>query len=135
MTGRLLANLTGEEKPIKYPGGSAIDFLIGNSPLSRVVGTANMMTDQRRGVGEKALNVLTGIKTKDVSPAAKDALERDILARAMKELGAKSFTRTYIPDDVKATMTPEELAQATKFEQLMDILARNAKERKEAKAK
>lgn len=135
MTGRLIANLTGSETPVKYPGGSAIDFLVGNSPLSRVIGTANMLTDQRRGPAEKALNVLTGIKTKDVSPAAKDALERDMLTRAMKDYDAKKFTRVYISKEDKAKMTPEELAQATQLEQLMDLLAKRAKERKAEKAK
>lgn len=135
MTGRLLGNLMGSDTAVKYPGGGAVDFAVGNSPLSRVVGTANMLTDQRRGLPEKLLNVLTGIKTKDVSPAAKDSLERDMLSRAMKQYDAKSFTRTYIPDDAKAKMSPEELAQATQLEQLMDLLAKRAKDRKEAKAK
>lgn len=131
-TGRLLANLSGQKEPVRFPGQTEADILLSNSPFSKVISSLNMATDTRRGPVEKAVNMLTGVRTKDVTPATKDTLERDTLNQAMKEFQAKQFTRTYIPDSVRATMTPEQQRQADLYEQMAALLADRAKARKEA---
>ena len=111
------------------------EFVLSNSPLSRATTTARVASDPRKGLGAKAANLLTGFKVADVSPASQDALLREEAAKAMKRLGGKSFTRTYIPKDRREKMSPEAQLDALLLDSLMSELARRAKERKAARTR
>ncbi len=129
--GRILANVSGQEQAVRTP--QWLEAIIGNSPLTRVATTARQLTDTRKTLADKAVALGSGVRVSDVSPAAQDALLRESLARMEKAVGGKTFTKMFIPDDVKAKMSPAELQAALKMEALMNTLAKRAKERREAK--
>lgn len=131
--GRILANLTGKDQAVKTP--QALEAILGNSPLTRVLTSARQVTDSRKTVLDKVLGLGTGVRVSDVSPAAQDAMLREWLQDAEKKIGGKMFTKSYIPDEVKAAMEPEQRAGAEKLEMLMNVLQRRTKERREAAGK
>ena len=131
--GRIISNIMGRDKPVDLP--DAFEFVAGNSPLARLLTTARTITDPRKRDLAGALNLLTGVRVTDVSPAAQDAVIRERSTALMKELGAKSSARTYFPKDDVSQMTPEQQAQAVRLQLLQNILADRAKERKAAAGK
>lgn len=132
LLGRIGANITGQEQAYKLP--RELEFMVANSPLTRVLSTVRTLTDPRKEPITKALNLSTGMRFTDISPAAEDAILRENAQREMKSLGSKTFLRTYIPDPIEASMSPEVKEQARRLEALMNELATRAKERKAAKA-
>jgi hypothetical protein len=112
--GRLLTNVgLREEDPVS---GKAVPFVGGltehalaNSPASRLLSTLRTLTDERKRqnptffTGDAlATNLLTGLKTTDISPAAQDAVLRDLLSPIiLNELGGRSYTNVYIPKQKK----------------------------------
>jgi hypothetical protein len=54
--------------------------LVANSPLARAASTVNTLADERKGVGAKALNLLTGLRLTDVD------LDKQRAVAARKEL-------------------------------------------------
>lgn len=136
--GRTIANLKqlagGDEQRYVEPfGGSAVEFALANSPLSRLLTTARTLSDPRKNKRSKAVNFLTGAKISDVSPASQDAILREAAAEAMKRLGGKTFTRTYVPADRKEKLSEQDQMDALMLDSLMKELARRTKERKAAK--
>lgn len=131
LLGRLGAELTGREKSYKLP--QALEVAAANSPASRVLSTARTALDPRKNLPTAALNLLTGLRFSDVRPEAQDAKLREMLQAAEKELGAKSFQRTYFPKEDLAQMSPQDRAAATEQQILMNMLADRAKKRAEKK--
>lgn len=131
--GRILANVTGQEQAVKTP--QALEAIIGNSPLTRVATTLRQLTDTRKSIGDKLVALGTGVRISDVSPAAQDAMLREWVQNAEKKIGGRTFLKTWIPDDVKAKMSPEQLANALKLEMLMNVLNTRTKDRREAAGK
>lgn len=129
--GRILANVSGETKPVDLPDG--LEFLVANSPLARALTTIRTATDPRKRDALGALNLATGVRVSDVSPASQDAVIRERASALMKELGAKAFTRVYFPKDDVANMTSLEQQQALRLQLLQNVLAERAKERKAEK--
>lgn len=140
--GRTLANLTGQREAVKLPQG--LEFAVANSPLSRLTTTARTMTYPLRAARDpnmagqllpeairSAVNLGTGFRVTNVSPAAQDALLRERAQRMMKAQGGKTFIKTYIPEEVEADMTPKELADAKQLEALMNTLTNRSKARSE----
>lgn len=137
--GRILANvgnLTGlrkSDQAVKIPGGDVIEPLLANSPLSKVFTTARTVTDQRKGVLGRALNLGTGFRISDISPAAQDALLRERAQQLEKKLGARGFEKTWMPDQVAAQMSPAEKKQWAQLVALRKVLEARAKGRVAAK--
>ena len=145
--GRTLANLTGQREAVRWPGSEGLEFAVANSPLSRLTTTARQLTGPLRAARDPlrkgsllpeslktAVNLLTGARITRVSPAAQDALLRERTQQLMRRAGSKTFVKSYIPEEVEASMTPEELEEARKLEALMNTLARRSKARAEARA-
>lgn len=145
--GRLLTNLgLQDEDPVS---GRARDFVgpltehaLVNSPATRLLNTARTLTDERKWEnptvfpGDALLtNLLTGMRTTDVSPAAQDAVVRDMVAPiVMDELGGRDYTNRYIP---KATIAEarergdDEIAERMEaFNRLNRLLASRTRDRK-----
>jgi hypothetical protein len=102
--------------------GTLGDTALMNSPLSRYITTASMLGDPRKGIGTKALNLLSGVRLSDVN--IEQSRERAAAKAAMdllREGGAKTFERMYFPEDYQPT--PEE-------EQLMLMLQTQAARRR-----
>lgn len=142
MVGRLLANVTGQEKPVTFPGSPLFEHIIANSPASRAISTARTVTDPRKRLFEGvpivpdlagAMNLLTGMRAVDVSPASQDAILRERSQKLMKQLGAKSFAKVFFPEEEVSQMSPQEQADAIRLGLLQTALANRSKERKATK--
>lgn len=144
--GRTLANITGKRQAVRWPGSEGMEFAIANSPLSRMTTTARQLTGPLRTLTDPLMkkslapeaiktgvNLLTGARITRVSPAAQDALLRERAQQMMRRAGGKTFVKSYIPEEVEATMTPAELEDARKLEALMNTLATRSKARAEAR--
>jgi len=130
--GRILANVTGRENAVKTP--AAMEAILGNSPLSAALTTIRQMTDPRKDWKDKAVHFTSGVRVSDVSPAAQDAMLREWVQSAEKEIGGKSYLKTYIPKEVKADMSPVERMAAQQLEDLMNAINQRTKKRKAEKA-
>lgn len=131
--GRTLANVAGLDEPVRWPGSEGMEFVLANSPYSRLATTARQLTDRRKWdyLGLPALvPFLSGVRISDVSPAAQDAILRERSGALARDLGAERFVRTYIPEDRLAAMSPEQRAAAEEYVQLWKVLADRAKQRK-----
>ena len=134
--GRTISNLIGRDKPVTFPGSRAAEFVLGNSPASRLLTTARQLSEvsplakHPKGVGGVATNLLTGARVSHVSPAAQDAILREQIQRLLKQAGGKSFLRTYVPKEDAAAMSPQQREEVQQLQGLLDILAKRAKERK-----
>lgn len=138
--GRILANVRemaggapSTEGPVLYPGSGVIEHMLANSPVSNVLTKARTITDPRKkglpGAAAKASNLLTGFKLSDVSPAAQDRELRNRVQRIEKLLGAKTFTETYLPKELKGKMSPAEQSQAAALNALKKLLDERSKTR------
>lgn len=152
LVGRLLTNLgIREEDPVS---GQAKDFMgplaeqvLANSPATRFLSTARQLTDDRKWQNPTLFpgdalftNLFTGLKTTDISPAAQDAVLRDMVApTVMDELGGRVYENRYIPKaTIEATKKrgEEELAERMEaFNRLNRLLGQRAKDRKEERDK
>jgi hypothetical protein len=132
LLGRLASNLTGRSEP--YRVNPLLEHVLANSPISRALTTAKTLTDRRPSATllKKALNLGTGLRITDVSPASQDAVTRETLNNFMKHTGAAGFERVYFPQRVLAGMTDRQRATALQLQALQNALAKRAKERKKA---
>ncbi|MCI0347831.1 MAG: hypothetical protein L0Z53_00260, partial [Acidobacteriales bacterium] len=135
--GRTLSNVAGLESPVGTPNW--LEYAFSASPLSRALTSARTLSDSfgaRKDAGKKAaVNLLTGARVTDVSPAQVDAMLREELAKSMKASGAKSFEKVYFRPEEKARMTPRERIEAERFEAMQKILSKRAKARKAKREK
>ncbi len=132
--GRILANVTGQEKAVTYPGSQGIEFFAANSPISPFLTIARQLTDPRKSnPAVKALNLLTGVKITDVSPAVKDQLLRGIIEQQMVNRGAKQFLRTYYPTAELPGLSEQERQEILQLQSIANMLAKRTKERKAEK--
>lgn len=129
--GRLLANVTGKDRP--YRLDPLMESVASNSPLSRYLTTARTLTDTRKDAFSKLLNLATGVRVSTISPEAADAVLREKATSALRESGGKAFVRAYLPDYEKQYMSPTELKDAQDLEALLNTLADRARKRKAAK--
>lgn len=129
---RILANvsdLTTGEQTGRLPKPGFFEFAVANSPLSRYASTARQLTDTRKDAIDKLMLSTTGLRFTDVSPAAQEAILRERSAELMKDMGARTFAKTYFDKDTASAMPPEERAQAEKLNALQRFLARKASAR------
>lgn len=138
--GRIGTNIrqlvTGKKERGRAPpllGQNWLEFAFANSPLSRFISTARTITDPRKYQGPVPAvipQLLTGVRTTDVSPASQDAEIREMAAEAMKRLGGRTFEKPYIPAETLAELSPQQQAEAMRLNALLTILAERAKRRK-----
>jgi hypothetical protein len=150
--GRLLTNIgmreedpvSGRAKPFVNTGTEQI---LANSPMARALTTLRTATDERKRQNPTffpgdalALNLLTGLRATDISPAAQDAVIRDALKGTMiDDLGGRAYENVYIPDaTIKDTLKrgDADLAEQQRKAKLMSrILQNRAKKRKKEREK
>lgn len=141
--GRTMTNIsdlvTGERTERADPFLSrGFEMLAANSPASRILTTARTLVDPRKyegplGAAAMPLNLGTGLRITDISPAAQDAMLRDAASAVARESGAKSYETVYYPQELIADVAeedPERAEQMEAFNRLRNLLARKAKERK-----
>jgi hypothetical protein len=90
-------------------GNMLADQAIMNSPLSRVATTARTLNDERKGLGAKALNVLSPVKVHDVDlDKARQVGGRQLVEELLKQNpSVKSFERLYVPNEQVGALSPE----------------------------
>tara|TARA_R110002096_G_scaffold134022_5_gene285114 strand:+ start:976 stop:11961 length:10986 start_codon:yes stop_codon:yes gene_type:complete len=121
------------KEPVRL--GKLTELAIGSSPLSRYINTARTVADPRKGIISRGVNSLTGLRVSTVSPARQDAVLRERAEQYLQGVGARQFQKSYIPDEVKANMSAEELQAVQQYEQLIELLAKRSKERRKNKEK
>tara|TARA_Y100000593_G_scaffold94628_1_gene194744 strand:- start:4569 stop:7529 length:2961 start_codon:yes stop_codon:yes gene_type:complete len=133
------AAFTGGEtesvRPVRIPGAALLEPMIANSPLARAATTVRQLTDPRKSAGNKALNLLTGARMTDISPAAQEAIMRERLSQLMRSEGAKEFVRTYFQQDSPefGNLPINEQQQLMAMQAYMNYLAQLSKDRAEAR--
>ncbi len=136
--GRTLANVGGmtglrdqnDKSPVRYPGSGFIEHMLSNSPISNLLTKARTITDPRKGNVAKGINLLTGIKATDVSPAAQDKELRGRIGQIEKEMGGQTFTRSYLPKDVQGKLNPKQMQAYLAMQELEKLLGERSKARK-----
>lgn len=123
---------SGRAKPFISP---AVEFVLANSPLSRLLSTARVLTDPRKTKRARAANLLTGLRVYDVEPKDRDTTLAEKATQLIRRTGGRVFERPYFPPETLERMTPEQRNQAQALIKLMDELAVAAKKRKLAKTK
>jgi hypothetical protein len=135
--GRTLANIeeaiTGKKPArVKPVGGDAFEQIIGTLVPGGSTATtaARVLTDPRRSIADRALNTLTGFRTSAITPQSQDAILDELIRKEQRKLGGRSFTKTFIPEEVQATFDPVERLAASRITALAEELAARKKERK-----
>lgn len=131
LLGRTLANVMGRDNPIKLP--ELVEVGVANSPLSRYLSTTRQVFDPRKSLLTKAVNLGTGVRISTVSEGARDAILREDVQNRLRDLGARAFVRTYVPEAMKGEMSPRDLQEAERLTGSLNLLAKRAKRRKELK--
>lgn len=86
--------------------------------FARLLSTINTLTNPRTTWGERAMNVGTGLRIMDISPAQIAARRNEMLRNAMTTYGARTFTKPYFRPEDLASMLPHERRQADLLNQL-----------------
>ena len=122
--------LTGRELEDLYSqtGSQPLDELIANSPLTRFSTSYRTLTDPRKGLGAKALNLLTGMRVSDIDVAKQRDIETQRLVeewlRGRPEVG--NIQRFYAKPG--AQVSPEE----AELLRLQATLEKSFRDRKKA---
>jgi hypothetical protein len=139
--GRIMANIsdlaTGQKTEQAEPifGNPWAEYVISNSGLGRSLNTIRTLTDPRKVTEpwKLALNLGTGVRIADVSPAAQDAIFRERLARVMKDLGGRMYTRPYFPDYAQGKWSESQAREAAQIAEMLKVLNQRATARRKAK--
>ena len=139
--GRALSNvaqglgLRDKDRKQPYRLGKLTEAVAGASPFSRYTNTVRTAFDPRKNIAQRAANTLTGLRISSVSPQRQDAVLRERAELFLQTQGARQFQKSYIPDEIKANMTEEELRAVSQYELLIEILAKRSKERRKNQEK
>jgi hypothetical protein len=130
--GRLVSNVTGQERAARLPGW--FEAVAANSPATRALTSARQLTDPRKGLAAKGVNLLTGVRVHDVSPGAQDAIFREQMQELLKaHPEARVFTKTFVPKEELAQMPPAKQQEIAEIQNTLKVLAERAKIRGEKK--
>jgi hypothetical protein len=138
--GRTISNIrdlmTGERTEEAEPFiSNRFEFLMGNSPAARAISTARTLTDPRKVIDrpiDTAINLTTGFRLRDLSPAAQDYAYKEKIAEALKDSGAREFRRAYLPDSRAERLGEDERELVDRMLQELKILDKRQKGRREA---
>lgn len=136
--GRTISNvsdlMTGErtERPSPFIS-RGFEHVFANSPFARYGTFARQVTDPRKWEAPlgAALDLGTGIKVKDVSPAAQDTIATQRAAKLFKELGGRNQEIPYFPKDKIEKLSPEDKATVESIQGLLDTVRERRKLRRE----
>ncbi len=77
------------------------------------------------------LDLLTGVKVKDVSPAAQDTIAVQRASKLFKELGGRTMQTPYFPKDKLDELNPEDRKTVDEINDLLDTVRERRKARRE----
>ncbi len=99
---------------------------------SRYLSSLRRLTDPRYGLGEKALNLLTGVRTYKVSPGMEEAVLRDYVTQRLRQMPeSRTFERVYVPTRIREQTTGSRRRMIEAMLQAMRSLEQRAKMRAE----
>ncbi len=132
MSGKRRENI---ESPlgISKPTWQNIEVLSQLLPVSQVATQLRQAFDPRKQKPIKALNLLTGVRVTDVSPAAQDAILRERANALERQMGAREFPTVYFPQEMKAKMTKAQLDKALALENLQRGVESRRRQRKKVR--
>ena len=122
------ADPTMASDPVRL--GKTLEHAVANSPISAWLTMARKASDPRKGTLNKALNLLTGLRTTDISAAAQESLLRELATSKLQQSGGKIFEKAYYPKEKLAELTPQEFEEVMQAQALLAELAKRAKLRK-----
>jgi hypothetical protein len=132
--GRTIANVLDLPEPVHYPGERFIEAMLPNVPGGNLASLARTATDPRKDIRAKAINLLSGIKLTDVSPATQRAILRD---RAMETIrskpGSRVFSEIYLKPEELAQLSPMEQEEVLRAKAAMNVLDAQARREKKAR--
>lgn len=131
--GRILANVTGSQDAVRYPGDWVVENVNSMLPTSRLTTTARQLTDPRKSLGGKLLNTFTGMKVTTVSPQQQERTLRRKLEEVARSLGGRTFEQIYFPESKTYTGEAKERVEA--YKTVINALSKRAKERAKDKLK
>jgi hypothetical protein len=116
-----------------FPGlPQMVSQYAGGTPAARFLTTAGKITDTRKDVSDKLINLLTGVQLTDVD------LERQALIEGRKALTsrleqsplAREWSEVYVPKEKLALMSPRELEDYRFYKGLEEQAKRESQQRK-----
>lgn len=138
LLGRLLANVRdvatgakpGYTRPVTFPGSKLVEQVIAQV-MPRPFTTARTLTDPRKGLLAKLVNVATGARLYDLPQRTQEALIREAVEERLRRTGlAKTFERLYVsPEDIEG-LSPVEQAEIKRDLAMLRLLAKRATARK-----
>lgn len=129
--GRIGANLTGSDEAYDTP--LIAEQLLANSPLSRVATTARTLTDTRKGLGAKAVNLLSGVRTTDVDvEKSRNIAKREAIEDVLKGQSGVRHLRPhlYVKEEDMGKLSDRELAMLQIYKSLAKESQKSARSKK-----
>jgi len=120
---------------INKPAWQRAEVLTQMLPISRAASTVRQLFDTRKQLPIRAMNLLTGLRVTDVSPAAQDAILRERIDTLKRGMGAREFPTIYFPEEVKSRMSPAKLEKALEMEALQRAIEGRKRKRKKDQLK
>lgn len=140
--GRVISNLQhyarkylGQEPQVDVEASNVLgpfEHFLANSPASRYFSSLRQGTDYRKKALVRAANLLTGVKTYNLSPELYEATLIDTLADAMRQRGGHEFTKVTFNQEQLARMSPQERQAALQLMAVSDEITRVKQLRKRA---
>jgi len=126
--GRIMSdvgNMTGlreSKQPVTYPGSSAVEAALPITPLSRPLQTIRGITDQRKTALDKAVNTLSGIRIRDVSPEQQQRAVLTLAENLAKNEGFRSRADMFFPKDQLDELAAENPDRAERVQEIKALL-------------
>jgi hypothetical protein len=129
---RIMQNTTGSQLDVP----PLVEEIAMNLPISRAITTARQLTDPRKGIGAKAVNLGTGLKVSDVDlDKYKSIATRELLEEQLRgQPGVSVFEHLSFPEESLALMSPEEQQLARLYKTLGNRAQKESRERKKQRA-
>lgn len=125
--GQAVANIqqaAGVEKEDTNPYrfGKDVEYAATNTPLlGRAISSTRTLFDPRKSPLKRGVNYLLGMKFTDVSPEQQERELRLTMERELDRMNA-SRTATYVPQYLLDRLSPEQRAEAERYNYILKIL-------------
>lgn len=126
-TASAIGRLFGDENP------QLLGQIMSNSPFTRFSTSADKLTDPRKSLGQKLLNLGTGVRVTDVDVEKQRAIDTrnavEELMRAHPNLS--QYSSFYVKPEEAAKLTPEEIELMRAYSMQQDAAREYARQKRE----
>lgn len=132
LVGRIIANVTGQEEPVRVLPNWA-EHVLANSPAARVLTSVRQATDPRKwdpyGLPLLA-NLGLGFRVTDVTPESQEGIVRDLASARLAESPiSESYEQTYIPKAILDQLDPDVWQTEIGLDRMLKELSRRSRMR------